>query len=94
MFHFHKSNVAHRAGLTLGALLGILHTAWSLAVGLGFGQSLVNFVYGIHFMLHPSVVLPFSLGNAVLLVLVTSAVGYVVGRLAAELWIRIGKRMK
>lgn len=94
MFHFHKTNVAHRAGLTLGALFGLIHTAWALTVGLGFGQSLVNFVYGIHFMSHPSMVLPFSLGNAILLVLVTSVGGYVIGRLGAELWIRIGKRMK
>ena len=94
MFHFHKSNVAHRAGLTLGALLGILHAFWAAVVGLGYGQSLANFITSLHFMSHPMMVLPFSLGNAVLLVLVTSAVGYVIGRLAAELWIRIGKRMK
>lgn len=68
-----------KTGAALGVLFGGIHLVWSVLVGAGLAQPLVNFVSQIH-MVKPVVnVVAFDMGNAVLLVVVTALVGYVVG---------------
>lgn len=75
-----------RAGLILGAFLGLFHLVWAIMVAVGFAQAILDFIYKIHFLNNPFTIQAFSVGNAALLVLVTAAVGFVGGWILAFLW--------
>ena len=75
-----------QAGLVFAGVLGLFHFAWALLVAVGWAQPLMNFVFWMHFLTPPWHVEPFHAGTAVILVFMTSAIGFAVGYLAALLW--------
>ncbi len=77
---------SNKAGLALGLFLGLMHAGWASLVACGWAQPLINFIFRLHFIDTPFSLLDFDLGTAVLLVIVTSLVGYVVGNLLAFIW--------
>ena len=79
----------HKAGLVLGALLGGWHFLWAVLVAIGLAQPLVNFVFWMHFIQPIYVIGPFHARVAVILIVVTSAIGYTVGSILGILWNRI-----
>jgi hypothetical protein len=79
----------NKAGLAVGALFGAWHLTWSLLVAFGLAQSLIDFLFWIHFIKPVYVIEPFEIGRAALLVAVTVAIGYVIGLVFAILWNRI-----
>jgi len=76
----------NRVGLVLGMLLGGWHLAWSLLVAIGFAQPLIDFVFWIHFIKPVYVIEQFNIGTALLLVAVTSVIGYILGWGFGVLW--------
>ena len=76
----------HRVGMALGSTLGTLHVAWSILVAIGLAPSLLKIVMMLHFVAEESTINPFRLDLAVILVLVTSTIGYIVGSLFACFW--------
>ena len=79
----------HKVGLALGSLLGTWHVLWSAFVSVGFAKPLMDFIYGLHFLSNPVMMQEFSIGTAVLLVLVTSLVGYAFGWMFSYFWNRL-----
>jgi hypothetical protein len=75
-----------RSGLVLAAVMGLWHAAWSLIVALGWAQRLIDFVLWMHFIKPVYVIDAFNPATAVVLVAVTSAVGFVVGAVFALVW--------
>lgn len=80
----------NRAGLTLAVVLAGLHVIWGVLVAIGVAQPLVDFVFRIHMMEADAVVGEFAFGPAILLLLVTAAVGYGVGVALALAWNMLG----
>jgi hypothetical protein len=76
----------NKAGLVLGSLMGGWHALWALLVAGGFAQSVLDFVFWMHFLKPPYVVGPFHPGVALILIVVTTAIGYVVGYVFGLLW--------
>lgn len=76
----------HQVGIALGAFFGLAHAVWALAVYMGFAQAWVDFVLDLHFLENPFVIAAFTLQKAVILVMVTSVVGYVAGFVFAKVW--------
>jgi hypothetical protein len=76
----------NKAGLAFGALLGLWHLLWSLLVALGWAQTLIAFVFRIHFLKPALVVEGFSFLFALILIVITSVIGYVFGYLFAVVW--------
>ena len=76
----------NKVGLVLGMFLGGWHLAWSLLVAVGFAQPLIDFVFWIHFIKPVYVIEQFNIGTALLLVAVTSAIGYILGWGFGVLW--------
>ena len=76
-----------RLGLTLGTLVGGLHAVWSLLVAFGYAKPFMDWVMSLHFVVNPGYqIQPFDLTTAVILVVVTSCVGYAVGYAFATIW--------
>lgn len=73
-------------GMILGVLFGIWHAIWALLVMLGMAKPILDFVYGIHFLSNPFIVKPFDITTAVILVVVTAVIGYVIGWAFAAIW--------
>ncbi len=80
-----------RAGLVFAMLLGGYHLFWSLLVAIGWAQTLIDFIFRIHFIKPVYVIEQFNAGTALLLVAVTSALGYIVGWSFGVLWNRLHK---
>ena len=76
----------NRAGLVLGAVIGLWHLSWSLLVAFGWAQAVINFVLWMHFIKPIYVIDAFNVGTAVILVVVTTVIGYVIGGIFGLLW--------
>ena len=76
----------NKAGLVLGVLLGGWHFLWGLLVLLGWAQPLIDFVFWMHFIKPVYVVGTFNAGTALILIAVTSGVGYALGWIFGVLW--------
>jgi hypothetical protein len=81
----------NRAGLVLALMAGGLHAIWSLIVAMGWGQALINFIFWVHFIKPVYEIEPFKISTALLLVLVTASIGYVVGNGFGMLWNKLHK---
>jgi hypothetical protein len=78
-----------KAGVTFGALLGGCHFFWSLLVALGGAQSLIDFLFWMHFIQPAFVVQPFSAAAAAALIVFMFIAGFVTAFLFAVLWNRL-----
>jgi len=79
-------------GVFTGLFFAVLHAIWSLAVFTGVAEGFLNFVLGLHFLTNPYVVEPFSLGNALTLIIFVFVVWFVLGYVATLAWNRMQKR--
>ncbi|MFA6018178.1 MAG: hypothetical protein WCT28_00675 [Patescibacteria group bacterium] len=77
---------SHKVGLVCGGTFAILHAMWALMVLGKVAQPFMDWILGLHFMAMDYSILPFALGNAILLILVTGIIGYIVGYVIGELW--------
>lgn len=78
----------NRTGLVLGLVLGTMHLLWALLVAAGVAQAVMDFVFRLHFIRPIYVIEPFSIVQALALVLLTAACGYCIGAVFALLWNR------
>ncbi len=79
----------NKVGLVFGAILGGWHFVWALLVFLGFAQTIYDFILWAHMIHLPLTVGPFDLSAAIVLILLTTAVGYIFGYLGACVWNRV-----
>ncbi len=79
----------NKVGLVFAAVLGGLHVVWSLLVLSGFAQKIYDFVLWAHMINLPLTVGPFDLTAAIVLVLMTTAIGYVMGYFTGWIWARV-----
>lgn len=78
-----------KAAATLAVLVGGWHLCWSILVALGWAQTLINFIFWIHFIQPIYVIQPFNLGLAAGLVALTSLLAFVIGLVFATIWNRL-----
>lgn len=79
----------HKVGLVFGAVLGGLHAAWSVAVLLGVGQMMVDFIFWAHMIHIPVIIGPFEAVAALTLVVFTAVVGYIIGYVGTWVWNKV-----
>ena len=84
----------NKTGLTFGFLMSAFHLIWSVLVAVGLAQVFMNFIFNIHMLSIPIVVMPFNLAKALCLIVVTFVVGYVFGWLMAFFWNKCFKEKK
>lgn len=76
----------HKVGLVIGALIGGWHFVWSVIVLLGWAQPILDFIFWAHMIQQVYFVKPFDPMAAVVLIVITSAIGYIFGFLGAVIW--------
>jgi hypothetical protein len=76
-------------GLVFGAMMGGVHLFWSLIVAAGWGQPIINFIFWMYFITPIDFIEHFKLVRAILLVVATSIIGFMLGWSAALLWNRL-----
>ena len=80
----------HALGLTIGALAGFIHLAWSLLIASGRAGTLVTYWMHLHMVDMPLTILPFNAGKAIILIIATAIVGYIVGYVGGTIWEKVG----
>lgn len=76
-------NNPSRAAQAVGLFLGSLHVIWGCMVWLQIAQPILDFILQLHSLQIPVCVQPFSLINSLMLVTITTAIGYFYGYLFA-----------
>ncbi len=86
-----RSMNVNKAGLVLGAVIGGWHLCWAMLVALGLAQPVIDFVFWMHFIKPIYVIEPFEITRAAILVIVTAALGFVIGSVFAMVWNAVHK---
>lgn len=79
----------HKAGLVAGVFIGGWHVIWSILVGIGWGQPLIDFILWAHMVHLPYIVGPFDVVAAATLIVLTTVTGYAIGWIFAFIWNRL-----
>ena len=75
-----------KVGSVLAAVLAGFHLFWSVLVGVGWAQPVVDFVFWAHFIRPVYVIEPFQFTRAISLLALTAGSGFVLGALFAWVW--------
>ena len=75
-----------KAGLSVGAVIGLWHLVWVSLVAAGWAKPFMDFVLKLHFIELEYQLAPFLPGTAALLVAITFAVGFLFGSVFAAVW--------
>lgn len=82
-----------QAGITLGALFGLMHTLWVTAVGLGFGQTIINALESGHFLSSTYSTTSFEPITAILSIIGAAVTGYIIGWIFIYIYNFTGKKL-
>lgn len=80
-----------RTGLVLAIVVGGFHLCWSILVALGWAQSMIDFVFWIHFIKPIYVIEPFTVAIAAMLAAMTASIGFLIGSIFALVWNAVHK---
>jgi hypothetical protein len=78
-----------KVATTVALLMACIHFGWALLVAFGVAQSLLNFIFWLHFITPVYTIQPFSWIVALGLVLFTSTASFFAALLFVYLWNRI-----
>jgi hypothetical protein len=76
----------HKLGLVLASFMGISHFLWAWLVLTGIAQTVIDWIFRLHFIEPAYVITSFDLGVATTLIVLTSAIGYLTGWVLAAIW--------
>lgn len=82
MRHFHPI----KAGVSVGAVLGLWHFVWVSLVALTWAKPFMDFVLRLHFIQLQYELAPFAIGPAAALVALTFGLGWLFGFVFALIW--------
>jgi hypothetical protein len=84
----------NQLGLTLGIVFTILHVLWVIAVLVGLGKIIADWMHIVHFISETHTITAVSLGNVAIGIIIAFVSGYVLGWVFAALWNSVGDKLK
>ncbi len=84
--------IPHKTGLAFGAFIGFIHLVWVVLMGTGLALGWIKFVLGMHFLSIPVEATAFSWKGGLILIVLTSIVGYVFGTVFSLFWNRLAAK--
>lgn len=75
-----------KVGLVFGGMIAILHAVWAILVLAKLAKPFMDWILGLHFLNFQYSISPFNFANALLLVIVTGIIGYIMGYICGWLW--------
>jgi hypothetical protein len=75
-----------KVGVVLAVVTGGFHLCWSMLVALGWAQAFIDFVFWAHFIKPIYMIEPFEFARAIVLLLLTAAIGFVLGLVFGWVW--------
>jgi hypothetical protein len=81
-----------KTGIVVALLLGGWHAIWSIFVALGIAQWVIDFVFWMHFIGPVFKIEAFDPVRMLILLAVTSALGFIIGYVLALLWNSVLKK--
>ena len=76
----------------MGTFIGLVHLVWALFVAMGIAADKIKFALGMHFLSVPFQVLPFSWKGALMLIVLSSISGYIVGVVFSFIWNKVAAK--
>ncbi len=83
-----------QVGVTTGLFAALLHAVWSILVAIGVAQQLSDWLIGLHFVSDQHTVTAFSIGTAILLIVVAFVAWFVFGYVFASIYNWTAKKVK
>lgn len=75
-----------KTGLVLGSIFSLYHALWSLLVFSGYAKAFLDFILKLHFITLEYNIEPFNFLNALALITLTGAIGFIMGYIGSNLW--------
>jgi hypothetical protein len=72
--------------LTLGSLFAAVSAVWAGIVYAGYGQTLLTWMIGVHFVQTQAIVVPFDITTTIVLILAKFIIGALLGYAFAAIW--------
>ena len=79
----------HKTAMTVSLFAGLMHLIWEVVLFLGLGQNWLNWKLSMHSLSGPLKVMPFSLGSAIGLIVMSLVGGYIIGWVFASIYNRV-----
>ncbi|MEK7075405.1 MAG: hypothetical protein AAB948_01225 [Patescibacteria group bacterium] len=76
----------NKTGFVFGGLFAIFHAVWALMVLANLAKPFMDWIFGLHFISFQYSITPFSLGSALMLIIATAVIGYLIGYVFGWLW--------
>lgn len=80
-----------KVALALGSFAALFHLVWGILIAIGMAQPVLNFVYNLHSLNNPFVVMAFDPMKTLGLIIFTFIMGYIFGYVFAMLWNKFHK---
>ncbi len=77
---------SHKVGLVFGGMMAIIHAVWALFVFIGVAKLYLDWIFGLHFLNFQYSINSFDFLNALMLIIVTGVIGYIMGYVCGWLW--------
>jgi len=81
-----------RPAFAIAIFVAFLHALWSLLVAIGIGKTYLDWIFPLHFLSNIFSVANFSIGTAVLLVIVAFVATYITVLVFAIIWKLVMKK--
>ncbi len=81
----------HKVGLVFSGFMILFHATWAVMILIGLAQPFMDWIFNLHMITPVYQVMPFNFGSALMLLIITGIIGYIMGCAFGWLWNKVHK---